>query len=209
MMPSSGNPATIILARHGETTGNHQQIILGQRDYPLTIDGMATIRKLATILPKNHSGRIISSPLGRALTSARIFADQTGWPIQVLDGLAELSCGQWEGKFRKTVILDRRYLRSTWEEAPPDGESYRDAEARVMTAIYLIHTMLDHDPILVVGHAAVNRVFIKRWMGLSPEQAMNILFCHDELYVLQSGNMGRMSIDRAKPSSWAEPDHEP
>jgi broad specificity phosphatase PhoE len=39
-----------------------------------------------------------------------------------------------------------------------------------------------HDPILVVGHAAVNRVFLKIWLNLSPEQAMRIKFSHDTLY---------------------------
>ena len=41
-----------------------------------------------------------------------------------------------------------------------------------------------HDPILVVGHAAVNRVFLKIWLNLSPEQAMRIQFSHDTLYYI-------------------------
>ena len=185
-MLTPGNPATIILARHGETTANRQGIILGQRDYPLTVEGMAMTRKLAALLPENHPGMIVTSPIGRSLSSAGIFADRTGWPIHILDGLAELSCGQWEGKPRNTVIPDRRFLRSAWEESPPDGESYQASEIRVAEAIHHVKKILDHDPILVIGHAAINRVFMKIWMGLNPEQAMKILFFHDAMYILKS-----------------------
>lgn len=176
------HPARIILARHGETTANRLGIILGQRDYPLTVEGLAMTRKLAALLPEGHQGMIVTSPISRALASAEIFADQTGWPIQIVDGLAELSCGQWEGKLREAVIPDRRFLRSTWEESPPTGESYQGAETRVKEAIRHINAILMHDPILVVGHAAVNRVFLKIWLNLSPEQAMRIKFSHDTLY---------------------------
>ncbi len=176
------HPARIILARHGETTANRQGIILGQRDYPLTVEGLAMIRKLAALLPESHQGMIVTSPIGRALASAEIFADQTGWPIQILDGLAELSCGQWEGKPREVVIPNRRFIRSTWEDSPPDGESYQGAETRVKEAIQRIKAILLHNPILVVGHAAVNRVFLKIWLNLSPEQAMRIQFSHDTQY---------------------------
>ncbi len=185
-MLTPGNPPRIILARHGETTANRQGIVLGQQDYPLTVEGLARTRKLAARLPEIRQGMIVSSPIGRALTSAGIFADQTGWPIRVLNGLAELSCGQWEGKPRNAVIPGRRFIRSTWEESPPDGESYRAAETRVTAAIHHIKAILDHDPILVVGHAAVNRVFLKIWMGLNPKQAMEIQFSHDTLHDIKA-----------------------
>ena len=184
MKPTPAHPARIILARHGETTANRQGIILGQRDYPLTVEGLAITRKLAALLPESHQGMIVTSPIGRALASAGIFAAQTGWPIQILDGLVELSCGQWEGKPREVVIPDRRFIRSTWEDSPPDGESYQGAETRVKEAIRHINAILMHDPILVVGHAAVNRVFLKIWLNLSPEQAMRIQFSHDTLYYI-------------------------
>jgi broad specificity phosphatase PhoE len=182
MKLTPAHPARIILARHGETTANRQGIILGQRDYPLTVEGMAMTRKLAALLPESHPGMIVTSPIGRALASAGIFADKTGWPIQILEGLAELSCGQWEGKPREAVIPGRRFIRSTWEDSPPDGESYQGAETRVKEAIRHINAILMHDTILVVGHAAVNRVFLKIRLNLSPEHAMKIHFSHDTLY---------------------------
>ena len=189
MILTPGNLATIVLARHGETTANRQGIILGQRDYQLTDEGMSMTRKLAALLPETQQGMIVSSPIGRALTSAGIFADQTQWPIQILNGLAELSCGQWEGKFRKTVIPDRQFLRLTWDESPPDGESYQAAETRVAEAIHHIKAIQNHDPILVVGHAAINRVFLKIWLGLNLEQAMKIQFSHDILYAITTNEL--------------------
>lgn len=180
-MPSQ-NVATLILARHGETVANRQGIVLGRQDSPLTPDGELMVRNLARLLPASPSGLIASSPLGRAVTSARIFALHTGWPVRIVDELAEISAGLWEGHPRREIMPDRTYLRSSWDETPPDGESYRNAEIRVATAIEKINAISRHDPILIVGHAAVNRVFLKVWQKLQPEDAMKLRFPHTVLY---------------------------
>jgi len=188
IMPSQ-NAVTVILARHGETVANRQGIVLGRQDSPLTPEGKAMVQNLARLLPASPSGMIVSSPLGRAVTSAGIFASHTGWPVQVLDELAELSSGQWEGHPRRVIMPDRTYLRSSWDEAAPDGESYRQGEIRVTAAIEKINAISHHDPILIVGHAAVNRVFLKIRLGIQPEEAMQILFMHQEMFVLETCGM--------------------
>ena len=40
-------------------------------------------------------------------------------------------------------------------------------------------------PILVVGHASVNRVFLKLWLSLDPECAMRINSPHDTIYLIE------------------------
>jgi broad specificity phosphatase PhoE len=188
IMPSQ-NAVTVILARHGETVANRQGIVLGWQDSPLTPEGKAMVQNLARLLPASPSGMIVSSPLGRAVTSAGIFASHTGWPVRIVDELAEISAGQWEGHPRREIMPDRTYLRSSWDEAPPDGESYRDTEIRVATAIEKINAISHHDPILIVGHAAVNRVILKIWQALQPEEAMKLQFSHTVLYNISDNEL--------------------
>lgn len=174
----------VFLMRHGETIGNRQGLILGQKDYPLAPSGISSTRQLADLVSGNGKGIIFTSPLGRARASAEIFAGRRGWQTVIVDGMTELSCGRWEGKPRKDVAPDRKFLRLTWEESPPDGESYRDAEPRVNTVIDRIRVFSDHDPVLVVGHASVNRVFLKLWLELDPLHAMTVDQDHHVIYVL-------------------------
>lgn len=198
--PKPITPAAVILARHGQTTANRQGIILGQQDYPLSLGGTAMVQRLATLLPRTRQGLIVSSPLGRALATARIVADHTGWPVQVADGLAELSCGNWEGQRRADVAASRPCLRCHWQDAPPGGESYQATEVRVTAAIGQIKAVAGHDPILVIGHAAVFRVFLKIWLDLDPGRAMRIRIGHEHLCVLGPPQAPCRIIDFTQPA---------
>jgi len=190
----------VILARHGETVGNSRGLILGQKDYPLTPSGIAVTKKLAGVIARRYlktaieddsgssmrqpPGIIFTSPLGRAKSSAGIFAEKTCRPIVILDGMAELACGEWEGRIRKVVVPDRPTIRATWTDFPPSGESYLNATARVKTAIDKIKALRGVDPVIIVGHGSVNRLFLKIWLDLEPAHAMTINQHHDRAYVL-------------------------
>jgi broad specificity phosphatase PhoE len=48
--------------------------------------------------------------------------------------------------------------------------------------------------ILVIGHAGVNRVFLKLWLDLPPEYAVKIRFEHDMIYVLDGKELSARSL---------------
>lgn len=175
----------ILLARHGETTGNRDGYIIGQGDYPLTERGIETTTRLASLVAGMGEGIIFASPLGRARASAGIYHEKTGWEIISLDGLKELSSGEWEGEMRSVVIPDRPSVRRAWDEPPPGGESYAQGEKRVRAVIEEIRSFRDYDVILVVGHAGINRVFIKVWLEAGPGEVVETRQPHEAVYVLR------------------------
>lgn len=181
------NATRIILARHGETVCNREVRLMGRSDSPLTPDGIQIAHEVARLVEQQDVKVIYSSPLGRALSSARIYTKNLGIPIFPEDNMAELACGEWEGKYRFDVKPEPGPLRATWVEKPPGGESYRDAEPRVAAFIKHIKGQTHASTTLVVGHAGVNRVFLKLWLGLSPEYAVRIRCPHDTVYVLGDG----------------------
>ncbi|MFC1835746.1 histidine phosphatase family protein [Thermodesulfobacteriota bacterium] len=187
--------AKILLARHGETESNRGGRVLGQSDSPLTSQGAASSRTLAESLRNEPIKIVFSSPLGRAVATAGLFAEKFGLPVMKRDGLAELSCGSWESRPRKDVLGERPLLRTTWTDRPPEGESYQDAEPRVGTVIEELSSFSGDDTVLVVGHAAVNRVFLKMWLDLALEPAIDLHIPHDAVYILGRGN--QLSMKRA------------
>jgi broad specificity phosphatase PhoE len=213
---------TVILLRHGETLGNRLGLILGQKDYPLTVSGIASTEKLAGVIAAEYvrtpvsdavegssrppKGIVFSSPLGRAKASAGIFAGRLGWQTIVLDGMAELACGAWEGQVRKHVAPDRPSIRASWTESPPGGESYESASARVKEAIDEIKSFKSAEVVLVVGHGSVNRLFLKIWLDLTPALAMTINQEHDAAYVLfQNKRIFRWVNAEGKSGQWQWP----
>ncbi len=175
----------IHIARHAETTANQIGIILGHRDSPPTAAGLTATGKLADALVCGETGIIVASPLGRAVATAEVFARVSGWRICIMDDLRELSCGQWEGCPRHSVIPEGRPLRSSWTDAAPDGESCRAAEVRVAEAIRRIKEF-SHNQTVIVGHAGINQIFLKIWLALEPQEALSIRHPHDLLYTIDA-----------------------
>ena len=62
-----------------------------------------------------------------------------------------------------------------------------DAEPRVMELIAMIVEQFDGVSVLLIGQAVVNRVLLKIWCELPPDQANRLAQPHDLVYIL-SGN---------------------
>jgi len=184
----------IILVRHGETWSNREGRILGSSDSPLTPEGIELAEKLACIIVDYGMEAVFSSSLGRALSSAEIYTGKTGCPIFPRSGMRELGCGLWEGRIRAEVAPDKNMIRTAWNDRPPGGESYSDGESRVGLFVSELKSFVDCDSVLVVGHASVNRVFLKLWLGLTPEFAARIHTHHDMIYILQDNEVSGVSI---------------
>ena len=88
------HPMAVFLMRHSETVGNAEKRIIGQMDTPLTGKGKETARRLAALIARERPGVIVSSPLGRARTTAEIIAEVSACPVTLSDQLKELSCGR-------------------------------------------------------------------------------------------------------------------
>ncbi len=175
----------IVLARHGETIFNRDGFIMGRSDSPLTPEGLSAAKQVARLIEEQKIRTVFCSPLGRARMSTDIYTEGMGLPILVREAMAELSCGEWEGKPRSEVGDGVQLIRKTWLDRPPGGESYSDGETRVAPFIQEITSEDIQYPILVVGHAGVNRVFLKLWSSLDPECAMRINCPHDTIYLIE------------------------
>jgi uncharacterized phosphatase len=68
------------LVRHGETEWNRLRKIQGVSDIPLNDTGRAQAAALGDILSRHRFDLIVSSPLSRALETARIVATKLGMP---------------------------------------------------------------------------------------------------------------------------------
>lgn len=158
---------------------------MGRSNSALTPEGVSTAKQVARLVKQQQIRTVFSSPLDRARLSAQIYTDGLGIPILVRDAMAELCCGEWEGKLRSEVGEGFPLIRTAWSDKPPGGESYADGEARVAGFIEEITSANIQYPILVVGHASVNRVFLKLWLGLDQERVLTIKSPHDTIYLIE------------------------
>lgn len=167
----------IIITRHGETDWNTRKIIQGSTDTPLNAAGLQQAEALAETLSGDswHIQHIYTSRLIRALDTAQIVANRLKLPCTVLNGLEEMSLGQWEGLSWKEVTERYPQHYSLWHEKrrhtrTPDGESYQNVLVRFHGALKKV-SACGLDEVLVVTHSA-NIMTLLSYLNQTPFHEM-------------------------------------
>lgn len=148
----------LILLRHAETEWNAQNRIQGRADIPLSASGRDDAR--TWILPLALSpGRWVTSPMTRAIQTA----DAMGVTATIEPSLIEMDWGTWEGE---TLPSLRQRLGQAFGDnedrgldfTPPDGESPRMVQARVMP--WLQSLASEPADVGVIAHKGVIRAIV-------------------------------------------------
>jgi broad specificity phosphatase PhoE len=165
----------IILVRHGQTGWNvgagTGERFRGQTDLPLDDTGLVQARALAKRLASQPITAVYSSPLKRAVETARPTAQQLGLPVQPLPGIIDINYGDWQGFSHAEIVRAYPDLHQRWREEPhrvrfPDGESLRQVRLRGMAALKEVAARHEGQVILLVAHQVVNKVLVCAMLGL-------------------------------------------
>lgn len=158
---------TVYLLRHGETTWNADgNRYCGASDVPLTDKGIEQAHQVKELLKNIHFDAVYSSPLQRALHTARIATPHDPSEIIIAPELKEASFGNWEGTRREEFIAEAPQLWEDWEQAPESsraGGTGNTAMEIVTKADAFFNSAARQHPggtILVVAHNAVNRFYL-------------------------------------------------
>lgn len=165
----------LLLVRHGRTEGNRRQILQGTSDLPLDGLGLRQAERIAMRLElEPPADLLLSSPLSRALTTARIIGQRIGLEPQIVADLREMSFGDLEGltideaRARRpdlvAALVDLNNFDLTW----PGGESRRGFYDRVARTFHAILHAYDQERIIVVAHGGVIGALLAHIQGVSP-----------------------------------------
>ena len=163
---------TLYLVRHGPT---HQKTFCGHRDVPADLSDSAAIARLADFLPRE--ALMISSDLVRARDTATAIA--RGQRRLADDaGLREIDFGDWDGRHFSDIAqsdpdLSRRYWEEPGDIAPPNGESWNAAAARVSAAVDALMIAAAECPLIVVAHMGAIMTQMQRALDGSATAAMS------------------------------------
>lgn len=150
----------VFVARHGETDWNVEARYQGQRESHLTPRGYRQARALAEAPGLQRARRIVSSPLERALETARPLAHRLRVPVETDRKLLEIAHGTWEGRLRDEIAAHDPERWRFWRDRPdtvvfPGGESLGAVRERWRT---FTATLDGDDDVVVVTHDVLVRV---------------------------------------------------
>ncbi len=130
----------VLLVRHGESEANKLgRFACHSWDPPLTPRGTWQAERLAQQLHGWPIRYLLSSPLARAQMTIAPLAQRLAMAPIVLDGLAEVNLGQWDGQAVRDLESNNPAFRA-WrtdpeKNPPPGGESILTVGTRVLRAL--------------------------------------------------------------------------
>src|SRR6185503_6037020 len=145
----------------------------GATSTELSDEGRWQAARLGERLSQQSLAAVYSSPLSRAVDTARIIAGHCRLEPIPRDGLQEIGHGHWEGMKRDDVERQFGDEYAAWEAdpftfAPSGGESGVAVLARALPVIREVVTAHPGGQVLVVSHKATLRLVLSSLLAFDP-----------------------------------------
>ena len=173
------NPARLLLARHGQTEWHSDNRYVSRTDISLTETGREQARTLARRAEREKVNLVLSSPLGRALLTAKPAAAACNLEPETDERLRELDFGEWEGKTLAEIREEdpesvRRFEESA-EHGFPGGEPLHEGAERVFDVFAELSRSHAGGTVLVVAHNTLLRLALCRMLGVELGQYRRLM----------------------------------
>lgn len=161
----------LLLIRHGESRGNAEGRLQGQREFPLSELGTQQVRALGERLAAAEIGALYSSPLRRARETAEAVAGRSGVEVEEDIRLQEYDFGELSGltwpeiNDRHPEIIREYQRQSGWPEFPGDEgrETFLARVREVFSEIVARHS--EDETVAVVTHGGPIIVYVFETLG--------------------------------------------
>ena len=166
------DPVRLLLARHGQTEWHRDNRYVSRTDIALTETGHAQALALAHRAEREKVDLVFSSPLGRALLTAKPAAAARNLEPETDERLRELDFGEWEGRTLSEIREEdpesvRRFEESA-EHGFPGGEPLHEGADRVLD-------VFAGGTVLVVAHNTLLRLALCRMLGIELGQYRRLM----------------------------------
>lgn len=150
---------TIYFVRHGECESNVKRLIAGSSDdSPLTPKGYEQAQDAATELQGKQIDLIVSSPLIRALETARRISDLIGY----------------EGEFRKEPLLSERDFGVA--TGMPTAEGFKAIDSGEITDLETLEELADRQKLVLEFFRTLNAKYILAVGHSGAEQMLQTIY---------------------------------
>ncbi|AZV58781.1 histidine phosphatase family protein [Clostridium sp. AWRP] len=186
----------LYIVRHGETVWNTEKRMQGRKDSPLTKKGIRQANELAKRIKDIRINVIYSSPLGRAMKTAKILRAQRNIPIIKDDRLMEIDLGDWEGLDEKEIkVKNSKELYNFGTNPkiykPDNGEKFEQVKIRAVSLIKDIMNNCAEKHVLIVTHTITLKTMMAYFENTSLEKFW------DSPYIYQA-SLSQVNITKGK-----------
>ncbi len=180
----------IYLFRHGTTADNAEGVFSGWRDVPLNSKGIKDAKIVALRLKDKRFGLAFQSNLIRSRQTLReVLKFHKNIKVITDKRVTERNYGNLQGKTHLEVVQKSGWKKyDAWhrgyETRPPNGESLKDVEARVLQFIKYLFEIIKEEEISVAisAHGNSMRAFRRYFEKLSVKEMCNLYNDYEAVY---------------------------
>ena len=161
---------TFLLIRHAHVDAVGKLLSGRAAGHPLSPQGVQEAGRLANWLAEEPIERIFTSPLERAVETARPIASALSLELRFCDAAVELDFGEWTGRTIAELEADplwKRFNTARCSTRAPGGELMAEAQGRMTAAIEELRAVHPGESIVLVSHADVIRAALAHYASVS------------------------------------------
>lgn len=160
---------TVFLVRHGLTPETGRKLSGWTPGVHLNDDGLAQADAAAEYLKTVPLKAVYSSPIDRAMETARVIAAHHNLQVKVRRGIGEVEYGTWTDRSFKTLRRTKLWeVVQRWPSGTrfPEGESLVEVQTRAVREVEGIREEHPKDAVCCVSHADVIRLVAAHYLGM-------------------------------------------
>jgi probable phosphomutase (TIGR03848 family) len=204
---------TLVLIRHATNDWVRKGLLAGWTPgVRLNEEGRAQAQALGERLASSQLDAVYSSPLERALETAKAVAAPHGLDVQIREEIGEVQYGEWNGQPLRALL--KKPLWTAVQVYPsgtrfPGGETIGEMQARVVAALDEIRSVHPKGIVAVVAHADVIKAAVAYYAAvpldlfqrlvISPASVTIVGFSRFGPRLLRMNDTGELKLEH-KPS---------
>lgn len=185
----------LLLIRHGENDFTKKHKLAGHLPgVHLNERGQKQAQALGEAFKGVPLTAIYSSPLERAVETAKPIAEATRLEVQTEAGLLETNVGKWQGRSLAVLRLTKywKVIQNSPSRAQfPEGETFYECQSRIVSSLdKIIRKHKPKDIIACVFHADPIKLAVAHYIGLPLDQFQRLGCDTASVSALHIGEMG-------------------
>jgi len=191
----------LFLVRHGETSWNKEGIFRGRKDIQLNRNGVIQAKSIAKYLFHAQIDFIYSSPLKRALYTAKEITKYHKLNVQIAKELIDFDFGNWEGYTIEEIKKKFPELYNLWLTNPekleiPNGETIPILKKRLKTFLDYLIKKHPQKTIILVSHRVVLKMLILIALRLNTRYFWSIKLDTGSISILEYSSGNKFVLNR-------------
>ena len=156
----------LVVVRHGESEYNKSNLVCGISDSKLTEKGLSQAIRLKEVLSTYKFSVVYTSPLIRAIETAKIITGNNIAQIVIDERLIERNYGDYEG-CDETLISFKEIKWELGIRMPGQGESIFQMIQRVYSFLDDLKSDNVMDTVIIVCHCGICRIINSYFQNMS------------------------------------------